>query len=58
MLFEPPTSNYKTGLAHLAWLDGRQSNSMLPFHVERLRPREHLKRIARAAAECGALVDR
>ncbi len=57
MLFEPPTCNYKTGLAHLAWLDGRQSNSMLPFHVERLRSREHLERIAKAAAECGALVD-
>jgi hypothetical protein len=30
---------------------------MLPFHVERLRSREHLERIAKAAAECGALVD-
>lgn len=54
MLFEEPTQHYKTGLAHLAWINGRQPNPMLPFHGELSRSAEHLQRVAQAAADCGS----
>ena len=57
ILFEAPTQNYKAGIAYLAWLDGRQPNSMLPFHAENARSPEHLHQIAGAAAACGSLRD-
>ena len=53
ILFEPPTTNYKAGIAYLAYLQGRQSNPMLPFHAEKSRSPEHRNLIAQAAAQCG-----
>jgi len=57
IIFEPPTRFYKTGLAYLAWLAGRQDNPMLANHEERARPPEHFPRLVRAAAAAGVLPD-
>ena len=54
-LFEAPTQNYKCGLAFLAWLNGWQSNPLLPFHLERQRSREHYLQAARLASAAGVL---
>ncbi len=53
-VFEKPTERYKAGLAFLAWLDGRQENSMLIHRQDRARNRDHLLRIAVLAAQAGA----
>lgn len=54
LLFAEPTAHYKTGLAFLAWLDGRQDEFLLPCRLEGARDREHLLQCARlaAAARC------
>ncbi|HLU39185.1 MAG TPA: DUF993 family protein [Planctomycetota bacterium] len=57
VVFEPPTSAYKAGLAFTAWLNGLQEDYQLVNHEERARDREHYLRVAAAAAECGALRD-
>jgi hypothetical protein len=57
IVFEPPTDRYKVGLAFLAWLDGLQPNPMLVNHLERERSREHLLRVAEAAAAAGAFTN-
>ena len=56
-IFEAPTRHYKTGLAFLAWLDGRQSNPMLVNHEERSRPPERLLEYLAIAAAAGTLED-
>jgi hypothetical protein len=53
IIFEAPTQHYKAGLAFIAWLDGRQSNPMLVNRQDLARSREHLVRVAVAAAEAG-----
>ena len=55
IIFEPPTQHYKTGLAFLAWLNGLQNNRLLINREETARDTRHLMRVARAAAEAGAL---
>ena len=57
VVFEAPTRHYKAGLAFLAWLNGLQSNPMLPNHVEEERSMEHYARVAEAASEAGVLED-
>ncbi len=58
VVFEPPTQHYKAGLALLAYLNGHQDNPMLANHAQRARPTDHLCRVVRAAAACGAISDR
>lgn len=57
VVFEAPTERYKVGLAFIAWLNGYQSNHMLPNHLERERGTDHLCRVVHAAADCGAIND-
>jgi hypothetical protein len=57
IVFEPPTSAYKVGLAFIAWLNGHQTNPMLVNHLERERNRDHLTRLVAATAGAGALTD-
>ncbi len=56
-IFEAPTSDYKAGLAFVSWLNGLQSNPMLPNHVEGNRSRSHLIEVAKLASEAGAIAD-
>ena len=53
-IFKEPTRFYKTGLAFLAWLDGRQDNPMLVNHEELQRSKEDLMDSLRLADEAGA----
>lgn len=57
VVFEPPTPFYKTGLALLSWLAGRQDNCMLVNHEEQMRSTEHGVRVVHSAAECGVFPD-
>jgi hypothetical protein len=57
IVFEPPTSDYKAGLALLAWLNGHQGNAMLVNRRDRARSREHLLRVVEHAAAAGAITD-
>lgn len=57
VVFEPPTQHYKAGLAFTAWLNGLQDDHMLVNHEERARDWTHYRRVAEAAAACGALTD-
>ncbi|MFG0259968.1 MAG: DUF993 family protein, partial [Phycisphaerales bacterium JB041] len=57
VVFEAPTQHYKVGLAFMAFLNGHQPNAMLVNHAERCRSTEHLCRVVRAAAACGAMAD-
>ena len=54
-LFEPPTFNYKTGIAYLAYLNGHQDHFRMLGGHERARPREHLDAIAELAKRAGVL---
>lgn len=54
-LFRAPTRFYKTGLAFLAWLDGRQSNPMLVNHEETRRSPAELMEALELADAAGCL---
>ncbi len=56
-VFAPPTRFYKTSLAFLSWLNGRQPNPLLVAHEERARDLDHLLATARLASRCGAIDD-
>ena len=56
-IFKDPTRFYKTGLAFLAWLDGRQDNPMLVNHEESRRSFEELLHLIRLADDAGAIRD-
>jgi hypothetical protein len=56
-IFQAPTSQYKAGLAFLAWLNGLQKNFMLVNREESLRSRDYLLGCAELAATAGALSD-
>ena len=56
-VFEPPTRQYKAGLAFLSWLNGAQENRMLVNHEERARSLEHYVETARLASAAGVLRD-
>jgi hypothetical protein len=57
LIFEPPTYNYKTGVAFLAWLNGLQPRLSMLDGFERRRPPGHLIRVFELAAAAGALTD-
>jgi dihydrodipicolinate synthase/N-acetylneuraminate lyase len=54
-LFEPPTFNYKTGIAYLAHLNGHQEHFRMLGGMETARSPEHLAEV-RALAERAGLV--
>ncbi len=56
-IFQEPTHFYKSGLAFLSWLCGRQSNFMLINHEEDCRPRDYYLKTASLASEAGVLDD-
>jgi hypothetical protein len=57
LIFEPPTYNYKTGIAFLAWLNGLQPRFSMLDGFERRRPAGHLIRVFELSAAAGALTD-
>jgi Protein of unknown function (DUF993) len=57
LIFEPPTYNYKTGVAFMAWLNGFQPRFSMLDGFERRRPAGHLIRVFELAAAAGALTD-
>jgi len=56
-IFETPTQHYKAGLAWLAWLDGRQPNSELPFAAHTRRNPMHFERIFTLALQAEVFSD-
>jgi Protein of unknown function (DUF993) len=57
LIFEPPTSRYKVGVAFLAWLNGWQAEFTMLAGLQRERPARHLLRVFELAAAAGALRD-
>ena len=57
LLFEPPTSRYKAGIAFLAWLNGLQPQFAMPGGFQRQRPAGHLIAVFELAAEAGVFRD-
>ena len=57
VVFSEPTRFYKSGLAFLAWLDGRQDNRMLIQHEENARPVSYYAEVAQLASDAGVLRD-
>jgi hypothetical protein len=55
LIFEPPTYNYKVGVAFLAWLNGLQPHFAMLGGLQRQRPATHLMRVYELAAAAGAL---
>jgi Protein of unknown function (DUF993) len=56
-IFEPPTFNYKAGIAFLAWLNGLQPHFAMLGGLQRRRQPAHLIRVFELAAAAGALRD-
>jgi hypothetical protein len=57
LIFEPPTFNYKVGVAFLAWLNGCQPQFAMLGGLQRRRPVRHLVRVFELAAAARALTD-
>jgi hypothetical protein len=57
LIFEPPTSRYKVGIAFLAWLNGWQPHFEMLAGLQRQRPARHLLRVAELAAAARALTN-
>jgi len=57
LLFEPPTSRYKAGIAFLAWLNGLQPYFAMLGGFQRQRPASHLIAVFELAAEAGVFRD-
>jgi len=57
LIFEPPTSRYKVGVAFLAWLNGWQPHFAMLGGLQRERPARHLLRVAELAAAARALTN-
>jgi hypothetical protein len=57
LIFEPPTFNYKVGVAFLAWLNGFQPRFAMLGGLQRQRPARHLIRVFELAAAARALTD-
>ena len=57
LIFEPPTFNYKVGVAFLAWLNGFQPEFAMLDGLQRRRPARHLIRVFERAAAARALTD-
>jgi hypothetical protein len=56
-IFEPPTFDYKVGVAFVAWLNGFQPQFAMLGGLERRRPARHLIRVFELAAAARALTD-
>lgn len=56
-VFGAPTPAYKTGIAFLAWLDGRQSAFQMVGGMHAARSLPHLSRIVELANEAGTFED-
>ena len=56
-IFEPPTYDYKVGVAFLAWLNGFQPRFAMLGGLQRRRPARHLIRVFELAAAARALTD-
>lgn len=56
-IFAAPTPFYKTGIAFLSWLNGRQSGFSMVGGLQSARSLPHLSAIVEAANACGALED-
>jgi Protein of unknown function (DUF993) len=54
-IFEPPTFDYKVGVAFLAWLNGLQPHFAMLGGRQRRRPARHLIRVLELAAAARAL---
>ena len=54
-LFEPPTFNYKTGIAYLAWLNGHQEHFRMLGGMETARSAEHLAEVRELAERAGVV---
>ena len=52
-LFEPPTFNYKAGIAYLAWLNGHQEHFRMLGGMETARSAEHLAEVRELAERAG-----
>ena len=57
LIFEPPTYNYKVGVAFLAWLNGLQPHFAMLDGLQSRRPATHLIRVFELAAAARALLD-
>jgi len=57
LIFEPPTSRYKVGVAFLAWLNGWQPHFAMLAGLQRQRPAQHLLRVFELAAAARALTN-
>ncbi len=57
LIFEPPTSRYKVGVAFLAWLNGWQPHFAMLAGLQRQRPATHLLRVVELAAAARALTN-
>jgi dihydrodipicolinate synthase/N-acetylneuraminate lyase len=56
-IFEPPTYNYKTGLAFLAWLAGHQDAFVMVRGAQSARSLSHLAEVFRLADYAGLIPD-
>jgi hypothetical protein len=56
-IFEPPTYDYKVGVAFLAWLNGFQPRFAMLGGLQRRRPARHLIRVFELAAAARAVTD-
>jgi hypothetical protein len=54
-LFEPPTFNYKTGIAYLAWLNGHQEHFRMLGGMETARSAAHLAEVRELAERAEVL---
>jgi Protein of unknown function (DUF993) len=57
LIFEPPTYDYKVGVAFLAWLNGLQPHFAMLDGLQSRRPTTHLIRVFELATEARALLD-
>lgn len=57
LIFEPPTYDYKVGVAFLAWLNGLQPHFAMLGGLQSRRPATHLIRVFELAATARALLD-
>jgi hypothetical protein len=57
LIFEPPTFDYKVGVAFLAWLNGLQPHFAMLGLLQRRRSAEHLAKVYELARNSGALID-
>jgi hypothetical protein len=54
-IFQEPTQYYKSGLAFLSWLNGRQHNAMLINHEETMRSSEYYEQVYTLALKAQAV---